>query len=447
MGLIFYEPLNTPSWVRPSLHALSSLQVVKIKLLIFCVFLVVNQAFATANHLYVRVKNSTQQPLNGFLVVSGFGFDGESFFPYESTTPLSLAAGTTSLVVHLGPVEEGGTNAEGTFAYFKTETATSDYVGASYIATAGAELTSVAGGNFTDPWSTYPEGAPLLIDVTYSPHATTLDAKKTVWMVDDESLTPELFREGVDKIVAGFQIPEAPASSGGGSGMTLEEFQTTKTEGVAQAQYSANAANPTVEAMSAAGTAASADAVASMASYSAPTLGTVSPVTSANSIFVIESAIIGTINLDPAISASLSAYCAYVKIVSGWILVLVFTWWAWAEFRGIVNTAVVSQQAHGNPVVGGTGAQATALLAATLLAVVFIGLPAAYWAAVTIDMSGLSTNPFAGTNTYIQAGLYLLNLVFPYDLCLSLLTAAFFIRRFGTIMVLSTNALVKFIVP
>jgi len=272
----------------------------------------------------------------------------------------------------------------------------------------------------------------------------TSDAKKTLWIVADEELTADLYREGVDKIVA------AAGSSSGGTppagGMTRAEFVTTDANQNLKLQNEIAADNPTPLEMQGESLAAR-EAAEAAVTQTVPTLGTKALVTEPTSILAFTIPHVGAISLDPADVPLLDTYADFVKLITGWALLTAFSWWSWTEFQNIIRGTVTVTQARGNPVLGGTGAQATALIAAGIIAVIFVGIPAAYWATVTVDTSALSSNPFTAGSSVVTTGLYILGLVFPYDLALTLLAAAFVIRRFGSVMILGVNAAVKFIVP
>jgi len=271
----------------------------------------------------------------------------------------------------------------------------------------------------------------------------TPDSAKTLWLVPDTELTADLFREGIDKVVAA----QNSAGEGGESGgMTAEDFNMTATEAVAQAQMSMLSDMPDHEDVADTRDAARTAAEESV-TQTAPTLGTVSVPTS-SSLLAFTVPYVGAVNLDPADNTLIATFCAYVKLITGWGLLTYFCWWAWGEFALVLRASVTAQQAHGNPVVGGTGAQATSLVAAAILTVIFVGIPATYWAFVSVDFSSLSSNPFNTSHgTIVTTGLYLLGLVFPYDVALTLLASAFVIKRAGTVMVLGINAAIKYVVP
>jgi len=318
-------------------------------------------------------------------------------------------------------------------------------VGNSYVST----------GALPEPdgeWIQFGESFTLVVDSwvehvvpEWDRRSATADESKTLWRVTGDTLNAQIFREGIDKVVAA-----ASASTGGGeggSGMTKAEFQATATDDLAQAQIDLAGENKSGTEINALGEAARTTAIASV-TKAVPTLGTKSEYSSPTSLLNPTLPYIGSINLDPAADEKLSIYATYVKLITGWALLTLFTWWTWSEFQKIIAIFFTITQAKGNPVAGGTGGQATALVAAGLITAAAVAIPAAYWLLITIDATGLNTNPFSSaSNSIVQTGLYLLALVFPYALALTLLAEAFVIRKAGTVMLLGVNSLIKFIVP
>jgi len=272
---------------------------------------------------------------------------------------------------------------------------------------------------------------------------STPDNAKTVWELGDLELTGDLFREGIDKLVA----KPAPTSPGG---MTPEQYALTKTEAVAEAIEAANLANPTPEDMSTAAATYKTSMDSAVSDVLLPSIGTATPPSASSSLIMVvgSGSYQFTLDMDPAHDPDMSEFMGFLKTVTGWALLLAFSWWTWAEFKDLAFTAVGMTQAKGNAVVGGTGAQATSLLAAGLISAIFIGIPAAYWAWQTLDLTDLNSNPFSSSSGgYVTTGLYLLHMVFPYPLLLLIIAQMFIIRKAGVTILLGANVLIKFIVP
>lgn len=415
---------------------------------------------AFARKVYVHNTSSVSASVSLYWTVTGEPTDPEhegDWYGGGNTYSLPVLAGETKYLGDFsttasdygGEVQAGTVSGDMRITYLQPALISEELIGNSYVATGGsapAEEIDII-NNEGIPDGSFQLGVGDDIIYEFSPlqnRPATPDESKTLWMVEDTTLTADLFREGVDKIV--YAAAASDAGGGGSGGMTKDEFTTTSTEAVAEAQLAANAANPSPTDLETESAAARAAAEASV-TEDVPGIGSAT-IPSANSVLSINVPVVGTIDLDPMARPEIATYCNFVKAVSGWAMILVFAWWTWSEFQKIVAVSVTVTQARGNPVVGGTGAQATALLAATLIAAVMIGIPAAYWLLVSVDRSALSSNPFSGSlSSTVSAGLYLLGCVFPYPLALTLLGAAFVVRKGGTVLVLGVSAAIKFIVP
>lgn len=155
----------------------------------------------------------------------------------------------------------------------------------------------------------------------------------------------------------------------------------------------------------------------------------------------------GSINLDPASDPDALALCNFIKQVISWIALLVYSWFAWGEFKTLCALLTVAPQAKGNPVIGGTGAQATAIVAAVAITVLLVSFPSLYWAFSQLP-EDIASNPFAGATGVISGiSLYLLYLVIPVGLILTLISQAFALRKFGLVTSMAIATSIRFIVP
>lgn len=112
--------------------------------------------------------------------------------------------------------------------------------------------------------------------------------------------------------------------------------------------------------------------------------------------------LIGTINADPFASGRFSGIASWFRAAFSWLLgillVTLIAQHAAEAIKGVGN----AQQARGNPVVAGTGAQATALVAAGLMTVIILAGVVSIIALAVSDfgfgtITGLfSTNPYSG---------------------------------------------------
>lgn len=392
---------------------------------------------------YYRVINDYGRPFEGQLEFTYTEVDLEGDDPnYDTnqTFDLTVPSRSQSGIERFDAINPAGD----ILVRFYAENITATKVGTSFLLDESTGVSVVQEFNIPSGWYLGHSTAlnPYIIVIGVDPpRAPQPDYPKTLWILDDEELTAGLFREGVDKLIAQNSGQETA------SPMTYAQFLESDTENVATLMLQIGTENPDHSEMEIARNAARAAAEASVTT-AVPTLGAKTEVTSpGSSILTFTIPHVGPISLDPGENETIRIFCDYVKLITGWALLAAFAWWTWAEFSGLVGSTVTAQQAKGNPLLGGTGAQATALIAAGILALIFVGIPAAFWAYVTTDVTSLDENPFSSSSGPVQTALYLLALVFPYQLALTLLASAFIIRKAKVVMILGVNAAIKFVVP
>ena len=148
------------------------------------------------------------------------------------------------------------------------------------------------------------------------------------------------------------------------------------------------------------------------------------------------------INLNPASNPLVSSLADFLKQVVTWLAGLGFAWWCWGEFDRAVRHLLHAEQAKGNAIIGGTGGQATALIAAGAITALLIAVPLAFWAFATYDITPVSNPSGPGS-----IALYLLFFFLPVPYLLSLVTAAFVVRKAALVLVAATATLIRFVVP
>lgn len=163
---------------------------------------------------------------------------------------------------------------------------------------------------------------------------------------------------------------------------------------------------------------------------------------SASASMVFSGLALGTINIDPASDPVISAAGSFIKNMITWVASVVFAWFCWMEFGAVVSSLMQAQQAKGNPIIGGTGAQATALVAAAAITGILIAVPLAYWAFATYDINPPPTGSGAA-----NIALYLLFFFIPVSYLLSLVAASFVVKKAGIVLIAGTATLIRFIVP
>lgn len=315
-------------------------------------------------------------------------------------------------------------------------------VGASIIYDSGSSSGELLMGKIF--YNSASETAPYPV-FTFTPKYAELlpEGNKTLWKLSDESLTGNLYREGVDKLI------DAVGKSGGGGSGDVGDNVTN----VADLQMNLYTAIPTNTALgNASNTALTTfteayntqvdrqtstnggigNPTAPSADSSADDFWTVQ-IPKGNGQYIVW-------DLNPTHVPHISEVFAWVKLLITVLILGLFEWWAWEEFQKLLTGVTILQQSRGNPVVGGTGGQATALVNATLWAVIITSVPAAYFAIVSgcfLPLAGLvsgvnnvSVAP-TGTSTAFAQSWWLITLVIPWSVVVSVFAQAWVIKKGG----------------
>lgn len=148
------------------------------------------------------------------------------------------------------------------------------------------------------------------------------------------------------------------------------------------------------------------------------------------------------LNLDPLADSFVSSLASFCRGVITYVFAAIMMWWAWGEFSRVVDVLVHSQQAKGNAVIGGTGAQATALVAAAAITGILIAVPALYWAFAATALPSLPAD-----SGPLGIAFYLFRAFVPVEFLTSAAVTAFVIRKAGVVLVATTSTLIRFVVP
>jgi len=258
----------------------------------------------------------------------------------------------------------------------------------------------------------------------------------TVWTATGPSaatdlLTNKVYREGIDKVTARLDAADR----------------------VAKRVESLEKASPTQAAQDAAGVAAKASTESAFGSVVAPTGKgySLSP-SGAPSLSVSMPAKFGgaTFDLNPFQSDRFQAVCAWFRAACEWLAIALLAGFVFKEWAQWVRGLAGAQQAKGNTIAAGTGAQATALVAAGLMtAAVIAGITAILaWSFDSINFAALvasaTVNPVA---TMPTGALWMLDQVLPISVLITCLVARSTFNLYASAVFAGTAALVRFIVP
>lgn len=243
-------------------------------------------------------------------------------------------------------------------------------------------------------------------------------------------LTDATFKEGIDKIVTG----------------------QSKLVLVAEAQTAAKGAGEAATAGSAAaGAAAKTTAVASYPSAPSTTGYTASGGAAPSMVFTLPGIMGGhVINVNPFAEGRFSGLADWFRGALAWVTLVILGIWTWGQVAEWTRGFSTVRQAQGNAVIGGTGAQATALIAAGIITTaIVVGTTALIgWSFGEISLptmvAKISTNPLSGL---ASGSLWLLDQFFPLGTMLAALVARMSFHIFASSLFAGVATLVRFVVP
>lgn len=245
----------------------------------------------------------------------------------------------------------------------------------------------------------------------------------TVWQAqpDEDPVTNKTYIEGTSKIervmmdgdrnAAGIEAAAAAgaaATDGNGKGNGSDSAKTT-----VESAFSAGAGTP---------------------SFGAPA--------GSSAGLLISGAYGVTVDLDPLANPSISSLASFVKGVITFVVSALFVWWTWTEFGDAVNQLIHARQAQGNAVLGGTGAQATALVAAAAITAILVAVPVAYWA-----FAGSTIHSLPAGSGPLAISYYLFSAFVPVTFLATVAATVFVIKKAAVVLVAATATLIRFIVP
>lgn len=156
-----------------------------------------------------------------------------------------------------------------------------------------------------------------------------------------------------------------------------------------------------------------------------------------------------TFDMNPFSNDRFSAVCAWFRSATAWAVLAVFGAWVWTQVGPWARGMSSVRQARGNTYLG-TGGQATAFIAATLMTTAIItGLAALMsWSFDEISfpslVSNMTTNPLAT----IPAGVYwMIDQLFPVATMITCLVGRLAFNAYAASVYAGCAAVVRFIVP
>lgn len=235
----------------------------------------------------------------------------------------------------------------------------------------------------------------------------------------------------------------------------LDEIKTalsdTGTIGkISKAQSEALDKNPTEGQAESAGTAAGSDLSGSYPETSAPSDINL-PKAEPDFTVALPASFGGKpVDLNPFRSDRLGPVADWFRTATAWLVVVSFGIWASTAVAEWTRGASQIRQAQGNPVVGGTGAQATALVAAAAITVAVSTFIVALvgWLAGDLGFSSivnaLGANPMSGAPGAVA---WMLDRMFPVAMMVSALVARVSWNLYAAKIFAVAMSVIRFIVP
>jgi len=344
------------------------------------------------------LHNSSTQTLRGIQA----GYTGGGYETLHLVgTPRDLAPGesmTQYISWDSSPAGSDYIDGKFVFAYSPAE-----IVGNSYVSIGGVYYYVVSTFSLAEGYET---------DNTFYgdaiPPAATADADKTLWIVTDSDLTADVFREGIDKVVAA----SSQKSSSGGTPVTLTG---TDTEYVATAarhalEHPEDVSGALTSGLETLGVTAKLDAAKTEYIATVPTAPSTlgyDPNSSAGSgdfLSIAMPAEFGgaTVNFNPFADTNMYNIAQWFRYATQWLAYLLLGRFVFEQIALNTRSMSTANQADGKPLISGTGAQASAVFNAIILTSAFvIGVVALLaWTfesiSITSLISNLGTNPLLG---------------------------------------------------
>jgi len=289
------------------------------------------------------------------------------------------------------------------------------------------------------------------------------DGRKTVWATGDSTLTANLFREGVDKIIA--------QGGGGGSAGTASATANLTNLGLigdeAKSEASTKPSDEDIQAAAdAAGDAARTamnDELAALANMSGNMTGSVPTDQSGSDIWKIHmpgdvEAVGGAVrerSLSPAVISGISAVMGWVRLVTTAVFFWFFEMWLFDEINRVIVQSTVIRPAQGTTAPLGIGylsglgsAVLTTAVLMTLpsLLIVYMDARAGDFAALVPSFTEGGSDLLGETGSHFVAAFWMLDMVAPMGLIIALPGQVFIIKRFLAVTYFGVQATIRFLV-
>jgi len=267
---------------------------------------------------------------------------------------------------------------------------------------------------------------------------------------DTERLDKSTYRQGVDKLELAIKASEKQRKEDADALQeAVEGLSDENQKAINEAAFAALEANPDIIGMNSAGDAAATSTSAVYGSTPGGKGYSLSP--TGAPIFAIADPFSGQeYDLNPLQNEGIATAVSWFRQACAWLALMTFAAWVWGQVGEWTRGMSTLPQAKGNPVVAGTGAQATALLAAGLMTTAIITAMVAIlaWTFDDINFPSLvslaTTNPMA---TIPTGAFWMLDQFFPVATLVTCVIARMAFNIYASTIFATTAAIVRFIVP
>jgi hypothetical protein len=158
----------------------------------------------------------------------------------------------------------------------------------------------------------------------------------------------------------------------------------------------------------------------------------------------------GSVDFNPFRSDRMGTVASWFKSAMAWLCLMHLATFIWGDMGNWIRGFSQVRQAQGNTVAAGTGAQATALVAAGLMTTAIVTAMTALVGWSLGDISFAYLKSIATTNVFTSmaaVAYWMLSQVLPVDTIVACLVARFSFRFYGASVFATCAAVIRFIVP
>lgn len=158
----------------------------------------------------------------------------------------------------------------------------------------------------------------------------------------------------------------------------------------------------------------------------------------------------GTFDFDPFRGDRMGVIAAWFRSALAWLAIVILGAWVWSQLGEWVRGISTLPQARGNAVIGGAGAQATALVAAGLMTTAIVVAITAIlsWSFGELTIPSLISTALSNPVSAMPAGvLWMLDQIFPVGTLVVCLCARLSFNIYAAGLFASCAAVIRFIVP